>query len=121
MLSASLIGVWLKQCVEAVEAPAHHAHRRDNGWDIAMALGESRRCPDSNSSKRFETSTYELRPAHVYDTFFHPVIGKVKSCMVVLADQSFHAAADDLPNLGSGTTGCGWKPCSPLGSVTLIF
>src|SRR5512143_2342665 len=38
-------------------------------------------------------------PAHVYDALFHPLIEMVKSRMVVLADQSFHAAAGDPPNL----------------------
>ena len=38
-------------------------------------------------------------PAQVYDTLFHPLVEMVKSRMVVLADQSFHAAAGDPPNL----------------------
>jgi hypothetical protein len=38
-------------------------------------------------------------PAYVYDTLFHPLVERVKSRMVVLADQSFQAAAGDPPNL----------------------
>ena len=37
--------------------------------------------------------------ANVYDTLFHPLVEMVKSRMVVLADQSFHAAAGDPSNL----------------------
>ena len=37
--------------------------------------------------------------AHVDDTLFHPLVEMVKSRMVVLADQRFHAAAGDPPNL----------------------
>src|SRR5512143_1925641 len=38
-------------------------------------------------------------PANGYDTLFHPLVEMVKSRMVVLADQSFHAAVGDPPNL----------------------
>lgn len=38
-------------------------------------------------------------PAQVDDALFHPLIERVKSRMVVLADQSFQAAAGDPPNL----------------------
>lgn len=38
-------------------------------------------------------------PANVYDTLFHPLVEMVKSRMVVLADQGFHAAEGDPPNL----------------------
>jgi hypothetical protein len=42
---------------------------------------------------------WSFGPANVYDTLFHPLVEMVKSRMVVLADQSFHAAAGDPPNL----------------------
>ena len=40
-----------------------------------------------------------LGTANVYDTLFHPLVERVKSRTVVLADQSFQAAAGDPPNL----------------------
>ncbi|HZV82134.1 MAG TPA: hypothetical protein VFF53_08210 [Geobacteraceae bacterium] len=43
-------------------------------------------------------------PAHVYDTRFHPLVNRVKSRRVVLADQSFPAAGDP-PNLNLGRRG----------------
>lgn len=38
-------------------------------------------------------------PANVHDMLFHPLVAMVKSRMVVLADQGFHAAAGDPSNL----------------------
>lgn len=38
-------------------------------------------------------------PATVYDTLFHPLVERVKSRRVVLADHGFHAAAGAPPNL----------------------
>lgn len=67
---------------------------------LACTQGVGR--PTLSSYRRYRyRSNSNLRlviPTIVYDTLFHPLVERVKSRMVVLADQGFHAAEGDLPN-----------------------